>query len=123
MYTWKCDGCGKPVAAGKGYIEVDAGAAMKSMEESKAHSAELHLRFAGRPMPASEIIIPTIVLWQVYHAACDPDPDEEGSHYYYHFDVGRCRTLAELLHWNAHLHGKVWLDYTNWDRFIEARRK
>jgi hypothetical protein len=139
-FEWVCDGCGEPVADGKGHIEVYDGEAMRyereELERRRDRSAD---RYAGRQcdlaeltadppggpvdsarlafVSPSEINAPGQAHWMVFHRGCDPRPDLDG----YGFSVEDCRTLEDLLDWNAHLAEKSWISFTDWHRFIQRR--
>lgn len=114
-FTWTCDKCGKPIADGSGYICVDDSAAYRILR----HRAELSsgARRQVTLIRASDIEIPGVARWHVWHRACDPHADGDG----YWFGVERCRTLEHLLDWNAHLAEKNWIRHTDWGRFIQRR--
>lgn len=120
---WVCDVCGKPVADGKGYLLVDQGAAVESYQARRElDRAQFEKEAADRaagglglvPVDLAGYMELSHPNWRVLHGDCDTAPPA----YDYWFAVERCRTLAQLLDWNAHLHGKNWLDRTDWDRFI-----
>jgi hypothetical protein len=110
--TWYCTGCGKPIADGKGWIEVDNGRAYEVMtldaEYSREHGGLIDLADWMR-------VIPEAPDWHAWHKACDPDIDRSG----YWIDVARINTLAKLVHWAGHLGGKNWIGHTNWNQVLE----
>jgi hypothetical protein len=115
-FTWNCDLCGRRVADGDGYLEVDDQAARGRAQIVEEQLRALSARYVDGAIPVSEIATTPRVAWVVYHRDCDPD-SESG----YWLGVERCRTLEHLLNWNAHLHEKDWLEHTDWDRFIQRR--
>lgn len=69
-------------------------------------------------MYASEFLsMPSRVAWQVVHATCDPHPESDG----YWIPVERVDSVAAVLDWTLHLHGKGFLDSTNWDSLVRDR--
>lgn len=54
--------------------------------------------------------VPKEAQWWAVHGECDPDTESSS----YWFGVERCRTLADLADWSAHLNGKRWITNTNW---------
>ena len=113
-FDWHCDLCGVVITDGDGYIHVDHLAALEARNEAA------NIPPAARGPPEGDMVtldivkMPTIIGWQVHHRDCDPWPSDPD----YWIDVDRARTLNDMLDWNAHLHGKNWIGYTDWDRFI-----
>jgi hypothetical protein len=117
--TWICDVCDDPIDDGDGYIGVDATAA------TCAYLAVLDLECRQRSAGGIQFVsmsdlaaLPKPERWFVVHQTCDPHPHRESD---YHFDVARCRTVPELLGWNAHLSGKNWHARTDWPSFMQRR--
>lgn len=119
-----CEGCQrqiKPLSAG--YVEVnlskvaDAEAERREWQREQDRKHEASGRRLVTRSAADLMTYPSEVRWHVWHAACDPDPDEEQGQYY-QFTLDRVQDAAGLLHWTAHLMGKNWLDCTDWDALI-----
>ncbi len=111
--TWHCTGCGKPIADGKGWVEVDSGRAYQVMildkEYSRDHGGLINLADWMNTVPESPH-------WHAWHKACDPDLNGGG----YWIDVSRINTLAKLVHWAGHLGQKNWIGHTNWTEILES---
>lgn len=108
MLNLICDVCDKPIRASqRGYLCVsyddfhqaeDAVKAWETANPGPAYSGDALL---SHPEPAH---------WHILHAACDPAPD--GNDYW-----RKTRTLdyPALLRFTAHIMGKRWFEYTDWD--------
>ena len=116
-FVWRCDVCARPVADDDGYLCVDNYEAVRRRDVWREDRERR--REAGHPsVTLAELTrMPGPVGWEVLHRTCDPRPDTGD----YWIDVGRLRTLPDLLEWNAHLHEKNWTDHTDWDRFLQRR--
>jgi predicted GIY-YIG superfamily endonuclease len=115
--VWLCTRCQEPIADGLGYIHVN----MRSVFEIEAYWAAAE----KRQLEGGSVFVdisdlrdwPDDAPWMAHHADCDPYP-EAGD---YWFDVKRARTHAQLLNWTAHLMGKDWLKFTDWDDLIQRQ--
>ena len=67
-------------------------------------------------VPLGEMLELGEAKWHVLHAACDPRPDRGD----YALHIERPLTALDLLDHTLHLIGKVWIDATNWHRFVRA---
>lgn len=112
-----CDGCGKPIEPGDGYLEVDSGAAF---ELHRKRRAATHPPANGRSLVPVDVgalmAAGPDIPWQGWHRACDPHPDS-GT---YWFAVERIATIADVLEWTAHLSEKQWLASTDWTRLLRG---
>jgi hypothetical protein len=83
-----CGGCSQVVPANGGYLGVRHG---------DITSAET----------------PGSVRWEVWHFACDPQP-EDG----YQIGTEQIATREALDYWSRHLSRKAWLPLTDWDQLM-----
>lgn len=115
--VWLCAECHLPIANGQGYIHVN----LRTVNEVESYWREREQRQIESGNLYADLSDvrdwPEDAPWVAHHAACDPEP-EAGD---YWFDVKRARTHAHLLDWTAHLMGKVWLEFTDWDDLIRAQ--
>lgn len=107
-----CVSCKSTVHPGTGYLQVDQGLIRKCIDELQELrnvqqldgfiSGQKLLEF-GKPAP-----------WAAWHRDCDPWPGSDD----YWLDVGQVDTWQKLLATTAHLMGKSWLQYSDWDKFL-----
>lgn len=117
--TWTCNGCGKPVADGAGYIHVNESRVAEVKRKTKEVTDRVRTKskcvglevWSGGDL----LDLPNREPWRVHHSDCDPEPDSID----YHFDIRRARTHAHLLSWTAHLMRKDWIGSTDWADFID----
>jgi len=111
--VWTCSTCCQPVANGRGYVCVDSNQAGLTHARHETVDFEYRKRQEAEgslvPYPLDEVWDDPVP-WAAYHHGCDPRPDSGD----YWFAVERCRTLAEFLHWSAHLLEKRWFAHTDW---------
>ncbi|MGJ5898447.1 hypothetical protein ACSCBZ_41860 [Streptomyces niveiscabiei] len=113
-----CDVCKQAVADGGGSLWVD----MAEVERCSTHTRAWEILETRQEAPgiqsfdaASLMSYPEAARWQVHHTACDPSPDANT----YAVEVHRCRSWADLVLWTAHLMGKAWLQYTDWENLLQ----
>ena len=58
--------------------------------------------------------MPEEIAWRGFHGACDPGPDEGA----YQIGAETLRTWRDLTRWSAHLSGKNWIGFTDWDEVL-----
>lgn len=112
--VWLCAVCGEPVDDEDGWLSVDI--AYRNEVEDAWHEFEEREReskSAGMDLGAL-LSLPEDAPWLAYHRRCDPNPEAAS----YWIAIERLRTHAQLLEFTAHLMGKRWLRYTNWDHLI-----
>jgi hypothetical protein len=106
-----CGACHEPISPGGGFLGVrdadigryqSAEAAWREMHPGSLHSG------------ADLMELPGAVTWVAYHFDCDPKPDEHG----YQIDTEEITTWPQLTSWTAHLMGKTWLSWTDWDELL-----
>lgn len=109
-----CSACGAPIDDGDGWVECDWRAASKRSALPTPYMGEGPLRQVDLSRLLSDEY--EMVRWVAWHTWCDPDPEADT----YWFAVERCRTMAALLDWTAHLYDKEWVEGSNW--FEEIQR-
>lgn len=112
--TWHCSTCDKPLKRRGGWIEL-VGDQMRTAYEALRREAEIDARAestGGLVMysGADLLDIPGPGRWRATCRTCNGD--DQGSGYF--IDVDRISTVAAVLHWSAHLAGKVWTEHTDW---------
>lgn len=122
--SWSCDVCGRPVGDGAGYLFVDRVKLSEfgdRMESWEAKQAAVRASRSGGGLVVAYAVdflsMPDRVPWQTVHAACDPNPESED----YWIPVERVDSVAAVLDWTLHLHGKGFLESTNWESVIRER--
>lgn len=111
LIQWTCAVCESPVADGDGCLTVSlvaaeqAAASIKAWDEAHPNGALLGEIINAYPGPTP---------WLCLHHACNDDPDDA----VYERPVEDLRTPACVLSVTAHLMGKSWLQYTDWDDVI-----
>lgn len=122
--VWSCDVCGRRVAGGAGYLFVDRVQLAEHEDRMAVWEAEQAAKRASRAdgglalMFASDFAsMPNQVPWRVAHAKCDPHPESED----YWVPVERVDSVRKVLDWTLHLHGKGFLDSTNWVSVVRGR--
>jgi len=113
---WACQLCGGLIKDGDGYVELPNRERTRHARETSEWEAEHPWPASGfRCLPVSELEkLPREPHWWAIHRGCDPRPEEDG----YWFDVGRIRSLAEVIDWTAHLMEKNWFHETDWSRLL-----
>lgn len=107
-----CDVCRTPVTGRNGYLQIDEvkaahrQQAVKGWEDRhRTPGGGVSFNIADKTDPP-----PARVHWDIYHEACDPDPENQG----YSIPADACATYDQLLVWTAHLLEKTWLPDTDW---------
>lgn len=109
--TWICDVCHLATPDGDGFVQLDAVDLQRARTEIVAWEAqERTTLYLDRGALAD---IPTPAKWQVHHSGCDPFPDT-----WCFYEVAALRTTKDLLRTTAHLCGKPWFPFTDWDDLI-----
>jgi hypothetical protein len=110
--VFECDACHKRVAGTIGWLHVDlseVGRVERAMESWRKQNP-------GPAISGGALLdLPELARWQVHHSVCDPNPD--GDDYWFH--VGRCDTWPKIVGRTAHLMGKRWFEYTDWQTLLE----
>ncbi|MFJ8405802.1 hypothetical protein ACIQ9K_35760 [Streptomyces microflavus] len=106
-----CQGCGSKVWDDVGYLWVDTAQVARVGQARREWEAE----YGGGLVDIHDFLkYPEQVTWQAHHLACDPASDDG----HYRLAARRLRTQADLLGWTAHLMGKNWLDWTDWNDLL-----
>jgi hypothetical protein len=117
--TWLCDGCGQPVKAGDGYVEVDHHEAharhREAVRRDRESREENPFGFACITADVLEAVLRGPVRWRAWHRACDPELDAAT----YWIEVSRIDTYPRLVRWAGHLLHKVWIGETDWAELLE----
>jgi hypothetical protein len=113
-----CQTCHKPIAAGEGSIwikKTDLNATEQAAREWEERQEERTRQNNGMPVYSALDLseYPDEAHWRVSHHACS-----DTSTAMYSFEVQRCSTWAELVHWTAHLMEKDWLRHTDWSDML-----
>jgi hypothetical protein len=117
--TFTCDICGKPAAGNTAMIYAryrefyDYPKQVRAWEER--HADEL-AQF-GQTL-SIWIDHPDQARWRVVHDHCVDDIERESANTYW-FEVSRADSWHKLIEWTAHLMGKRWFAWTDWERFLE----
>lgn len=110
--AWICEACKAAVVNGEGYIHVSH----DTVNATERAYRDFERRESGKAVTLDSLLaLPDPARWRVHHVRCDPEPDSAD----YVIEVHRARTHAQLLRWTAHLMGKEWLRYTDWDELID----
>jgi hypothetical protein len=110
MRIWTCDTCHLPVAAGDGFVHIDAAAARH------AHLARVERARTPR-MTLDLVVDGAVEHWKTHHHACDPEPESPD----YFIPVGDLLDPVGLDDWTAHLAQKPWVrDATDWFTLIQS---
>lgn len=109
--AWHCSTCDKPLRRRGGWIEL-VGDQMRTAYEALRREAEIEARHRanGITSAAEYFDLPGPARWRATCRTCNGD--DQGSGYF--IAVEEIATLAALLHWTAHLSGKVWTEHTDW---------
>lgn len=99
-------------------IEGDTGALRVTFAELAEHrqrEAEWKASHAGELVDLTDMLLaPEDVHWRAYHDRCDPDFEQSS----YQIDAMKLRTWRDLARWTAHLMGKNWFPFTDWDDLL-----
>jgi hypothetical protein len=120
--TYCCGVCNRPVRPGTGCIWVSSADRSRYRDAYAIRNLEVDANQPSGNLTGLRVISGSALMncpdkapWRVNHAACDPEPDDNG----YWFDVGRADTYERLLSWTVHLVDQDWvLDETNWTDFV-----
>lgn len=105
--TWTCRDCGAPISA-KGWVELTPDQYQKAFELEAAWRAfDREHDGAGAFSLADMPDLPE----GIWTAVCPEHSRDDGG---YCIQAARISTIADMLHWSAHLAGKTWTDSTDW---------
>lgn len=111
---WACDGCGREIAPGQGYIYVND----RDIETYERALRERETQRVGKGCITVTLADladgPHVARWHVYHGSCDPEPEESG----YWIDVGHWATASAGFDWAAHLVAKSWIQATDFEKLL-----
>lgn len=114
--VWVCEVCRQPVDDGEGYIHVVYHDINTRQRAKLAYDEAQRVKGSWAPYDLGALRdLPEEAHWAVHHIKCDPDISSGD----YVINVERARSHAALLHWTAHLMGKAWIEYTDWDDLID----
>ena len=114
-----CDGCGKPIADGHGYLWIDREAIARAVaakaEWERKREAD-RAKNAGWSTPYNPLDAPAAVRWQAHHDDCDKG---RGGDDYYVPSYGM-RSWRQLLDWTAQVMEKSWIGLTDWPEVLRG---
>jgi hypothetical protein len=115
---WHCDICDHEIADDDGWLTVNEREAWRLHEQWQKIDALKDAHHGLVPLSEIEQWPDRHVHWQSYHKECDPTLDDP---WQYWFAIDRIRTISHVLAWNAHLHEKPWVAYTDWNDLLCER--
>lgn len=115
---WTCEVCDHAIDDHEGYVTVS----YTDMGEYGRLRDEWERTYLISDMPLKAYNVgalayhPDLPRWRVLHRDCDPRPTSND----YWISVERIRTLADVIHWSAHLMNKKWIQETTWTSVLET---
>lgn len=106
-----CRGCKRPVDDEDGSLRVTYAA----IEQYRKAEQQWQARNLGMAVDLAELLTgPDEARWLAYHDRCDPEAGIGA----YQIDAEHLSTWRDLARWTAHLMGKNWFAWTDWDELL-----
>ncbi|GIG93350.1 hypothetical protein [Plantactinospora endophytica] len=119
--VFECGGCKRDVSGSKrAVIHINHGEINRAEREEREWN-ERHPPDSPTGITAAELAdVPAPALWWVHCDDCNPHRADDGTmcNGCYWFELSRCQTTVDLLHWTAHLMEKEWLKATDWNKLL-----
>lgn len=110
-FDLNCQVCDKVVGPSGAYLYVRT----HDAQEAEEAIEEWHRQHPGPAYRMTEFFdFPSRAPWRVVHDQCEPEPEAA----IYDIDIAQFQTYRDVLKWTAHLMGKTWFRFTNWESVI-----
>lgn len=117
MFQYECVKCGKEIVDRTGSIYVDPGQAnARRIQQAEVAMSE-PMALDMSQLAAQQARQVPHAIWRPYHDKC------WGGTFSYEIEVHRLRTFEQFASWTAHLWGKKWFPFTDWDTFTRTYLK